>query len=281
MTVLCLFAHHRSASTWSSAVFRELCASFGWRRSVIHDAGSLPAVLASDSPHSAPDFVVFSNARPELLAALPAFRGVHLVRDPRDVLVSSYFAHRFSHPTTDWPELAAHRRELEAAGEEEGLLLELDCRQDQFSAMAAWPYGDERICEWRFEEVVARPVEHVERLLRQWGLAVEPRAVALSQAIRVWNKLAARLEAEFGAPGVPRWRSTRVDPRTLEGSIRRHDFTAKSGGRRPGETDPMHHYRSGLPGSWRQHFTPELRRRFRERYGELLVQLGYERTEDW
>lgn len=43
----------------------------------------------------------------------------------------------------------------------------------------------------------------------------------------------------------------------------------------------MHHYRSGLPGNWRQHFTPELRRRFRERYGELLVQLGYERTEDW
>jgi len=212
---------------------------------------------------------------------LPTFRGVHLVRDPRDVLVSSYFAHRFSHPTTDWPELAAHRRELEAVGEEEGLLLELDCRQEQFSAMAAWPYGDARICEWRFEDVVARPVERVERLLRQWGLAVEPRAVALSQLTRAWNKLAARLEVEFGAPGVPRWRSTRIDPRMLTQSIRRHDFTVKSGGRQPGETDPMHHYRSGLPGSWRQHFTPELRRCFQERYGELLVQLGYERTEDW
>lgn len=281
MTVFCLFAHHRSASTWSSAIFRELGASFGWRRAVIHDAAAPVADPALSGSRFAADFLVFSNAHPDILGALPAFRGVHLVRDPRDILVSSYFAHRFSHPTADWPELAAHRRELEALNEEDGLLLELDCRRDQFSAMAAWPYGDERVCEWRFEEVIERPVEHVERLLREWGMTVAPRAAALSPFPRAWNKLASRLEARQGSSLLPRWRSNRIASRQLEGIVRRHAFRAKSGGRRPGEDDPMHHYRSGVPGSWRQHFTPALRRRFRERYGSLLVQLGYERTQEW
>ena len=36
------------------------------------------------------------------------------------------------------------------------------------------------------------------------------------------------------------------------------------------------HIRNASSGQWRQHFTPEVERRFNERYGDLLEKLGYE-----
>jgi hypothetical protein len=40
-------------------------------------------------------------------------------------------------------------------------------------------------------------------------------------------------------------------------------------------------FRSGRAGGWREHFTSEHKRLFLEVAGDLLVQLGYERDNDW
>ncbi len=40
-------------------------------------------------------------------------------------------------------------------------------------------------------------------------------------------------------------------------------------------------FRKGQPGEWREHFTPENVRRFKEAAGELVVRLGYEEDGDW
>jgi Sulfotransferase domain len=40
-------------------------------------------------------------------------------------------------------------------------------------------------------------------------------------------------------------------------------------------------YRKGQPGNWREHFTPANKSLFKERAGDLLIQLGYERNNDW
>jgi hypothetical protein len=40
-------------------------------------------------------------------------------------------------------------------------------------------------------------------------------------------------------------------------------------------------FRKGVPGNWRQHFTPRNRAAFKEATGDLLVRLGYEEDHDW
>jgi hypothetical protein len=60
-----------------------------------------------------------------------------------------------------------------------------------------------------------------------------------------------------------------------------NDFRKKSGGRIRGEQDVAHHYRAGIPGDWKNHFFPELTRRFKAEYGDVLIKLGYEKNADW
>jgi hypothetical protein len=42
-----------------------------------------------------------------------------------------------------------------------------------------------------------------------------------------------------------------------------------------------HTFRSGKTGGWREHFTDEHKKLFKEVAGDLLVRLGYERSNDW
>jgi len=42
-----------------------------------------------------------------------------------------------------------------------------------------------------------------------------------------------------------------------------------------------HTYRSGKTGGWKQHFTDEHKKLFKEVAGDLLVRLGYEQNNDW
>jgi hypothetical protein len=40
-------------------------------------------------------------------------------------------------------------------------------------------------------------------------------------------------------------------------------------------------FRKGKPGNWREHFTPANVTLFKERVGDLLIRLGYEKDNDW
>lgn len=42
-----------------------------------------------------------------------------------------------------------------------------------------------------------------------------------------------------------------------------------------------HTFRSGKTGGWKQYFTPEHKKLFKEAAGDLLVRLGYEDNQDW
>jgi hypothetical protein len=40
-------------------------------------------------------------------------------------------------------------------------------------------------------------------------------------------------------------------------------------------------YRKGEAGNWREHFTPEHKDLFKQIAGDLLLQLGYETSQEW
>jgi len=63
--------------------------------------------------------------------------------------------------------------------------------------------------------------------------------------------------------------------------VERYSFERLSGGRHKGQEDPRHHYRRGIPGDWRNHFTPLHVEYFKALYNPLLLKLGYEADVDW
>jgi hypothetical protein len=67
----------------------------------------------------------------------------------------------------------------------------------------------------------------------------------------------------------------------MEDVTARHSFEKLSGGREPGQEDVKSHYRKGVHGDWRNHFTPAITRRFKALYGDLLVVGGYEKDASW
>lgn len=71
-----------------------------------------------------------------------------------------------------------------------------------------------------------------------------------------------------------------VPDERLEEAIARQSFEAKAG-RAPGQEDPASHFRKGVVGDWRNHFTPAVRQAFNIRWGHLLVKLGYEKSGAW
>lgn len=62
--------------------------------------------------------------------------------------------------------------------------------------------------------------------------------------------------------------------------VERHNFTRRSG-RKPGDEDLSKHLRKAVAGDWKNHFSPELTAVFNTRFGQVLVDTGYETSKDW
>ena len=67
----------------------------------------------------------------------------------------------------------------------------------------------------------------------------------------------------------------------LLGIVYSERYEKLTAGRAKGAEDSKSHYRKGVGGDWVNHFTPALVDAFKERYGDLVVRLGYEADEDW
>lgn len=204
------------------------------------------------------------------------YRGFHVIRDPRDLLVSAYFSHLYSHPIRSeggW--IAEFRRRLEAAGDiERGLLLELEFNAPIFAALGDWNYAHPQILETRYETLIANPVTEFCRIFNFLGIAT-PRWGVPTLLGLVIDRARRR---HTGRPFPPR---TTLPVPVIHRIITANAFQRKAGGRRPGEEDARHHYRKGIPGDWRTYFTPQVTAAFKDRYGDLLVTLGYEKDTAW
>lgn len=178
-------------------------------------------------------------------------RAVHLVRDPRDMVVSGYHYHRraaepwcdYLNPTDeDWqivnapvpaalPPDTSFAAYLNAVSLEEGLAAEIDFRRRHFESMRRWPVDDDRVLTLRYEDVIGNEAQTFRRIHRFYGFAPPARAAAAWYADR---------------------------------------YSLKGARRHPG------HIRNPMSGQWRAHFTPRLTRLFNDRHGDLLEKYGYD-----
>lgn len=242
--LLAYFGHHKCATQWMKGIVAEVCSVVGRTQLVFAGPKEFNHDLAGAVPDPRSTFLCLVSADRRFLAGLGPLRGFHVIRDPRDVVVSAYFSHRYSHPI--YGDLDDYRKKLNEVSESEGLFLEMDRRRNQFEMMRRWDYERPDILELRMEHLTTDAGSVVPRIFEFLGLG----------------------ERDGLTPAV------------LQGIVARRDFK-KLAGRAPGEEDVTSHLRKGVAGDWVNHFGPEHVAYFKEQFGDLLQALGYETSADW
>jgi hypothetical protein len=288
MMTVAFFGHHKCATQYIKAVLREIATRLGRDFSIARGSGFFSTFMADDvarlpvfrpderrkAKDASPVMLFFPNANHWAVAALAvqgAYRAFHMIRDPRDIIVSGYFSHLYSHGLysgsaehiLDW------RRQLVAAATvEDGLLLELEFEAWNFENIANWDYGNPAIMEIRYECLITNPLGLFTQVAKFLGVSVPANCFFTSLSmLREWLL----------------WRITHKSYRQhaclpqpiLSHILRKHAFERKTGNRQRGEEDVKHHYRKGIAGDWRNYFTPRVEAAFEERYCVLRERFGY------
>jgi hypothetical protein len=305
------FGHHKCASTWVWQLVQRVSREIGLHHySVLDELTPLArgplmsystrdrgkehlrgkverARLRERAEAAGAEFVSCITADREQLEALAPTRGFHVIRDPRDIIVSGYFSHRNARPAHHpgaggWalPHIAEHRERLLGVSKEEGLVLEMDFARQEMLDLVEWDYDRPEILELRLEDLSARPYEGFIRVFRHLGLLPDDEPTAGRELAGVW--LRRTLNRVASRRGLRRLR--RPMPATGEillGAVYGQRFEANTKGRRAGVEDTASHYRKGVAGDWVNHFSPVHVDAFEQRHPGLLQQRGYESSDDW
>ena len=169
--LLAYFGHHKCASEWILGIIRDICLVSNLRcvrvsRVEEHNVSELSTFVAAQRP----DFLAYTNADIRQVRTLAHFRGFHVIRDPRDLIVSAYYSHLHSHPLDTWEALAEHRQRLQAVSKSEGLLLEMEYSKRVLSEIGEWDYSQPNIMEVRMEHLTAFPYEKMVEILTFLGM---------------------------------------------------------------------------------------------------------------
>jgi len=235
-----LFLHHRSASTWVSAFVSEYAQRIGLKtcggmNSFRGEPLNAAVKVALEHP-----WALDMNAWPFLPAQLDRFvprewKAVHIVRDPRDVLISAYYSCRDFHPTTEWPELAPFKAWLKRVDRETGIIGTMAFVSFVLESYAGWE-ARENILEIRYESLFASTIHHPGEHL---------------------SNLLALIEWLFPVG---------FDVDLVRELSVTHDWENYTNGRKRGDEDTTHHYRKGIAGEWERHWTPRIDEIWTEAY---------------
>ena len=196
-----VFSHHKCASKWTVKYLSDFAAINGISffhtndaNLVIHNA---ELVFIGNSTFG------FADSRFEA--------GIHIIRNPLDIIVSAYHSHRSVHSTAGWPQLAVQRKLLNSCSEYDGTFLTLsflERAEGPLDAIRTWPLSDLRFMTLRMEDMVENANHTLGRVLCD----------------------------TFAGAKLPAAES--------------HSFEMISG-RKLGIVDEASHYRSGLRDQWR------------------------------
>ncbi|WP_413167514.1 sulfotransferase domain-containing protein [Capilliphycus salinus ALCB114379] len=290
---LAYFGHHKSGSTWIETLIKQVCYLVNLKCQIASNPQLFDFDLDSYLQNENIDFICYTNANIHFIKPiLEKIKGFHVIRDPRDIVVSAYFSHRYSHSTHYWPELNDYRQELEHLPKEKGLLFVIDylsymkvngVELNIFGEMQEWNYNLPNILEIKFEEMIANPYNKFLDLLQFLDLLDDSPYISV-------KSMSSYLVSETLNRGLKKINPSHKNKMSFNSKIYawqalnivyEHDFSRYARGRKPGEEDVKSHNRKGVAGDWKNHFQEEHKQFFKDKYGSLLVQLGYEENNDW
>jgi len=274
------FGHHKCATMTLNTIVTSVCRRLGLRFRAEFDENQFDGKIRDFIRHNKVEFLAYGNADIAYARGLPAHRGFHIIRDPRDIVVSAYFSHIYSHSTTKWEKLREHRERLRKLPVEEGIAEEIRFRKRSFEHMHSWDYCQENVLEIRFEEFIQRNYETLIRVFSFLGLLDEDHYRFSSRLQSAYRQIAAQANKKlrWSLPG--RFTRQITTPEILTITWR-NSFEAKTRGRSTGDEDIQSHYRKGKSGDWREYFNEDHKKQFKQLYPGLVPQLHYHADDSW
>ena len=201
-------------------------------------------MVGDKSPLLAPDTIA------ELSRIYPEAKVVHIIRDGRDTAVSAvYHSRNFGRSNKIAGSRLANPDRPRQTGESmftEKLLKKL-ARDWGERVGRTSQEGPELLggnyCEVRYEDLLERPETEFQKLMEFLGAS--------------------------------------ADGETVRRCVNATSFERLSKGRERGQEDTGSFFRKGVAGDWRNTFTEEDRRIFKQTAGGLLISLGYEENDNW
>ncbi len=192
-----------------------------------------------DIPRGRAALAVFvSHKRFKAIPKPDAYRAFFIIRDPRDIVVSSYFSLRNSHGLMG--DIPQARKVLQEVPMKEGLLHVIDRLHQKklFMQLRSWAVApsSETFRLFRYEDLTGeRQTDEVDQLMRHCGIV--------------------------------------LPSEELDGLLSRYSFSRM---RKDRETSgQVSHYRKGKAGDWRNHFDDDIYEAFAAATGDLVEVLGY------
>lgn len=228
-------SHHKTGTVWMRKVFSCICE----RLDLVFFAGeqeNLPV-----------DFDIFmqNHSRFNTREFSDSVRGMHIIRDPRDRIVSGMYYHQKSEES--W--LHQPMEELGGATYQEKIS-SFDTIEEQlmFEMEHSGRWGIEEMLDWDYSDVRFMNVKYEELIV--------------DRDLQLFHNIFSFL----GFPGS-------AIPICLDCAYRNSLFS--------GNIEKSVHVRSGKSSQWKSHFTSDHKQRFVELFGDALITLGYEEDNHW
>jgi len=210
---------------------------------------SLQISNSNGDSHNNADILIANHSQLPL-TPLGDYVGSHLIRDPRDAVVSGYYYHLWTNeswahepqPTYDG---LSYQQFLKQQNLEDGITAEIErfTTYIQHYRLMEWNYDNPRILEIKYESLIRNERRIFAELFQHYGFSETAVAQSLELAESVSFKNIAK--------------------------------------RNRGEAKQGVHLRSGKPNQWVELLNVYHRDKIKSEWGDLLLKMGYETSHEW
>ncbi len=234
-TKILVGTHHKSGTVWLTSIFKRISNKFDLD------------LFVANKAESTENFDIFVHEHSEFNFDNIQFdyRGIHIVRDPRDIIISGCFYHTKSKEEwlhikrPDFGGLTYQEKINSYSSIDDQIAFEMEnSGLRNISRMCKWNYDNSKFMEVKYENLI------------------------LDSDLFLFH----RLFTFLGFPGeeIPSVLRLAYDASIFSGKVKKSN-----------------HVRSGKSGQWRKYFSPSHAARFVELHGDVLIRMGYENDNSW
>ena len=259
-----LFCYHKTGTVLLFNIFRQICVEFGWKFEQILGR-------CEEIPFDA-DVVLFCHSLVDFGIINKPYLGIHVIRDPRDIIVSGYLYHKrcneewcitnldysnqirypipFSqqYKSKKWRKNyltslggKSYQQNLIELNETQGLLFEMrHCGMWTIKSMMDWDYRNPKVMEIKFEELMTNFDTTFKKIFEHLNFSNYQTSKSL--------KIASQHDLN----------------RMTEEQLKKNS-----------------HISSRKTTKWRKYFKDVHKKEFKKLFGNDLIQLCYEKSNEW
>jgi hypothetical protein len=227
--------HHKAGTVWLQSIFKRICNDF----SLVFFNGR-----QSNLPEQFDVFLHF-HSQFDLTSLHFDFRGLHIIRDPRDIIISGCFYHQVSSekwlhkPLKQYGGKTYQEKINSYSTLDDKILFEMEnSGYRNINKILNWDYTNQNFLEIKYEELI------------------------VDSELKLFSKI-------FTFLGFP----INIMPNLLNISYNKSMFS--------GKIKQTEHIRSGKSKQWKEHFKPIHKSKFNALFDNALTRLGYEPNNEW